>query len=319
MPPWNAQEGTLPLKNAPTITAAEIDKVLTWVSGGYPEGNLQNPPSRVTLQRDWPMGKPDLVLQLPETILAAGKSEATQEFTVPVLTSETKWVRAADLLPGTASIVRHAIISLKTKTSTEPAQIPPERVLAMWVPGDDPLEPEVGTFRLPAGAELVVRVHYRKTYRHEGMEMSDRSSVGLYFADGPSAEIKRLDVFSGAVTANSKSVSFSGIVNEDLQALSVRADPALSNAALQVDVVSTTGVRKPVIRLAVRPNWGRRYWLDQPLALPRGTRIEVVTVLNGADTLLPPAGTPLPLQPVDGSPLRVSFDVIEAGARQPSN
>ena len=65
-----------------------------------------------------------------------------------------------------------------------------------------------------------------------------------------------------------------------------------------------------VIRLAVRPDWTRRYWFEQPLTWPRGTRIEVVAELNGADTLLPPSGSPLPPQVVDGTPVRVMFDVI---------
>ena len=69
MPPWHAQEGAVRFKNAPTITAAEIDKILVWVSGGNPQGNPQNVPRTVALRRDWPAGKPDLVLQLPEAVL----------------------------------------------------------------------------------------------------------------------------------------------------------------------------------------------------------------------------------------------------------
>jgi hypothetical protein len=65
-----------------------------------------------------------------------------------------------------------------------------------------------------------------------------------------------------------------------------------------------------VIKLAVRPNWARRYWFESPIALPRGTKIEVKALIDGADLLLPPAGTPLPPQELTGSPLRVSFDVV---------
>src|SRR5438093_13650355 len=32
MPPWHAQDGVVRFKNAPTITAAEIDKILTWAT-----------------------------------------------------------------------------------------------------------------------------------------------------------------------------------------------------------------------------------------------------------------------------------------------
>ena len=78
MPPWHAEDGLVRFKNAPAITAAEIDKILVWVSGGNPQGNPENVPPPVALHHDWPMGKPDLVLQLPEAALAADTSELTQ-------------------------------------------------------------------------------------------------------------------------------------------------------------------------------------------------------------------------------------------------
>ena len=140
--------------------------------------------------------------------------------------------------------------------------------------------------------------------------MTDRSAVGLYFGQDPSTEIQRFAMASAPVSAASDQVSFSRTVNEDLQALAFRPDPLLSNARLRVDAVSAAGVRTPVIRLAVRPDWTRRYWFEQPLTWPRGTRIEVVAELNGADTLLPPSGSPLPPQAIDGTPVRVTFDVM---------
>jgi hypothetical protein len=311
MPPWHAQEGVVRFRNAPTITAAEIDKILVWVSGGNPQGNPQNVPPPVALYRDWPMGKPDLVLPLSEAALAADTSEVNQEFTIATGTTESKWIRAVDLLPGTPSIVRNATISVKA-ASPGPTGVAPEPVLAVWVPGEAPVDSKGSAFRLPAGAELAVRLHYKKSFSYEGREMTDRSAVGLYFGRDPSMEIRRFAVASAPVSATGDPVSFSRTVDEDLQALAFRPDPSLTNARLHVDAVSAAGVRTPVIRLAVRPDWTRRYWFDQPLAWPRGTRIEAVAVLNGADILLPPSGSPLPPQVVDGTPVRVTFDVIPA-------
>lgn len=318
MPPWHARDGVGSFKNAPTMTAAELDKILTWASGGVPQGNPQHMLPPVALQHDWPLGKPDLMLPLsPVVTLAAETSETTLEFTVPTQTTEAKWVRAVDLLPGTPAIVRDATIAVKTKPEAAATGLSPDRVLAVWVPGDDPVAASDGAaFPLPARAELTVRIHYKKTYQNDGKEMSDRSAVGLYFGPEAPLEIRQFVVVSPSVTSTiPESLTFSRTVTEDLRALAFSPDPALSNVSLQVDAVSAGGVRTPVIRLAVRPNWTRRYWFDQPLALPRGTRIEVVAVLNGADALLPPTGSPLPPQSVDGSPVRVLFDVVAAGTR----
>jgi hypothetical protein len=312
MPPWHAQPGAVRFRNAPTITAAEIDKVLVWVSGGNPQGNPANVPPPVSLLRGWPMGRPDIVLQLPEAILPAETSDSTREFTILSPTAEAKWVRSADLLPGTPSIVRDATISIKAKPVADVTGLAREDVLAVWVPGEDPVSAQGGAFRLPAGAELVVRIHYRKTYSHEGKQMGDRSEIGLYFADRPSKEIQRFTVASGPVATTNDPLLFGGTVSEELQLLAFRPDPSLTNARLDVTAVSPAGVRTPVIQLSVRPDWTRRYWFDEPLTLARGGRIEVAAVLNGADGLLPPAGTPLPPQFVDGMPVRVMFDVVRA-------
>ena len=97
--------------------------------------------------------------------------------------------------------MRNATISVKAKATTS-GQIPlkpdptemevaPEGLLAVWVPGENPVAPEGAAFRLPAGAELVVRVHYKKTYGYGGRAMTDRSAVGLYLGQDPSVEIRR--------------------------------------------------------------------------------------------------------------------------------
>ncbi len=268
----------------------------------------------MTVQKDWSIGKPDLVLQLSEMTLDPDTDEVTKEFTVATGSTETKWVRAVDLLPGTAAIVRDAIVSIKRQPTGSASRVAEAEVLAAWIPGEDPVGADGGAFRLPAKAELTVRVHYRKTFGYVGREMKDQSTVGLYFAPGPMSEIKSLTVGSGPVKTAQGPVSFSAAVDQDLQALAFRPDPSLSNVDLQVDTVTPGGVRTPLVRLAVRPNWSRRYWFDQPVTLQKGTRIEVRAVIDGADRLLPPAGTPLPPQQLNGAPVRVMFDVVASGS-----
>src|SRR4029077_6114267 len=120
---------------------------------------------------DWTMGAPDLALPLPsEFTVAADKMEDWHEFVVPIGTNDARWVRALDLLPGTPSIVRSATISLKSERdpSASSGSPVPEHVLARWLPADAP-EPAAGAaFRVPAGAQLPVRIHYKKTWQFEG-------------------------------------------------------------------------------------------------------------------------------------------------------
>src|SRR5262245_16646064 len=114
MPPWNAEDGFGDLRRAHMLPSKELDVLLTWATGGNPRGALDQKLPEVKLRNEWTLGKPDLTLPLPsEFTLVADKMEDTQEFTLAADTSEPRWVRAVDLLPGTPSLVRSAKIFVK--------------------------------------------------------------------------------------------------------------------------------------------------------------------------------------------------------------
>src|SRR5262245_40879013 len=172
MPPAAADEGFGDIKrsHAVSLTPKEIDVLLTWASGGNPRGALEQKLPAVTLKNGWALGKPDLALPLPTAqTLAADTMEDTRDITIATGTKEVRWVRAIDLLPGNPAIVRSAVISLKGS---------PDRVLARWLPGQEPVPLDGdAAFRLPAGAELVARIRYKKTWSYEGKAMTDTSTV----------------------------------------------------------------------------------------------------------------------------------------------
>src|SRR5207244_3978162 len=112
-------------------------------------------------------------------------------------------------------------------------------------------------FRLPAGAALAVRVHYKKTWEYERLAMTDRSSVGVYFAPRATTELRALPVAQDSRVAQPPSpgfgepaarVSFSRVVEEDLQALALYPDAGLSNVDLRVEAVRPDGSRVELIR-----------------------------------------------------------------------
>jgi len=57
-------------------------------------------------------------------------------------------------------------------------------MLGTWFPRQTPvplaLKPPA---RLEPGSAIVARIHYKKSWKHEGQALTDRSSVGFYFAD----------------------------------------------------------------------------------------------------------------------------------------
>jgi hypothetical protein len=257
MPPWYADPKGPAVKGGFALTAVESDKLLTWATGGTPEGDLAKKPAKVAYQSRWSGGSPDLKLPMEsDYVMAAGETEATKEFVIRTGLREQRWVRAVDLLPGAPEIVRSASIVVENGP-----------VHAVWVPGDNLVSAPPGTaFRVPAGATLRLEIHYKKQWQNEGKTIKDRSTVGLYFTASPGSgrEIQSVSI--------AKDLSFKARV------LAVRPSLDRVYGAVSVQAITPGGAKIALLKLRVpRPEWRRRYWLVEPVELPVGSRIEVIT------------------------------------------
>jgi hypothetical protein len=338
MPPWSVDAAPGRFKNVQTLTARELNILLTWVTGGNPVGNPEHAPAAVTLHAASPLGTPDLELPLSEVTLAADTPERTHEFTLPTAAWRSRWVRAVDFVPGTPAVVRSATVFVKPAAASDSDRnaTPPERVLAVWVPGDDPVAPDGTAFHLPADAEVAVRVHYKKTWEYERMPMTDRSTVRVYLSATPATELRALTM--SFVTQNlvaqppsqgfgeprrsspdqpasgggdsspalPRRLSFSRTVEADLQVLALYPDGGLANVDIHVKAIRPDGSQVELIRFRPQPDWARRYWFERPIVLPRGSRIEAVASFE--DALLPPGAAPP--KHADTSTPRLTLNVI---------
>jgi len=160
------------------ISARELDIVLDWATGGTPEGDKANAPLPVVLTNDWTAGTPHLALAMQAPYeMPAGTLESTQDFTLPISATAPRSANRLDVLPGTPAIVRSVAISLRSPEGAT-------RTLGTWFPRQTPapivLTPPV---RVELGAQIIARMHYKKTWKFEGEAMRDQSTIGLYFTD----------------------------------------------------------------------------------------------------------------------------------------
>jgi hypothetical protein len=319
MPPATADEGYGAIKHAQPLTGRELDVILDWATGGSPRGPLDEALPTVTLKNDWPLGTPDLALRAPSEVkVPPEKMELTQEFEVLSGTSEPRWLRAIDLLPGTPAIVRSALIYIKDAAGSDQTRLTPDRVLARWLPGQNPEALDGhAALRLPAGAVIVARVHYKKTWQFEGKPMSDRSTIGIYFAPGKSKRpLTAIPLTSPPVNASAvQTFAFSGSLETDAELLAVEPDQVPPNVTLRVEAVPPDGPHVPVARFTVRPDWNRRYWLARPLVLPRGTRIEVTGTSDDSRLMAVAFGFSTPPAASAPAPVRLAVDICPTGDR----
>jgi hypothetical protein len=264
MPPAQAETSVGAFKNARLLAPRDLDIVVTWATGGTPEGPPLPAAASAAPSTDWPLGPPDVTIPIPSAVtLPPRVMEATQAFRLPSTALEGRAIRAVDIRPGTRSMVRRALVFAEQAESPPHAAMSPERVLAIWSPARDTIDPDDGVFLFPQRAALVAQITYRKTWRFENVSLSDRSVVGVYFAD----RARRLPI-------DSISISEPFVLTDAVRALAVRTDAAAGDGEITVTALLPGGARESLIRFLGMKEWPRRFWFEQPIRLPPGTRLE---------------------------------------------
>ena len=260
----------------------------------------------------WALGAPDLELPFPnEFTLPANKQEDVAEFAVPTGFSERRWLRAVDIAPGTPAMVRSATVQIRS-TSPESGSITSEPMLALWLPGDDPVPVNEGAaFEVPPRAELLVRVRYKKTWQYERKELRDRSTIGLYFAKEASQPVRVLSVTHDgpALQVNRSRRQLSEAIPDNVRAVAIYPSEHPSNAGIIVTAVAPDGSRRELIAFHPQRNWARRFWFTEPIALERGTKFETTVTFDDETPALPLSQGPAATQQ-DSSAVRLTLNVI---------
>jgi len=110
MPPWHADPHVQEFANDRRLTEAQINTIAAWVDGGAKEGDPKDLPPAPKFVDGWTIGKPDLVLQMPdEFTLEANGPDEYQYFEIPTNFTEDKYVQMAEARPGNRKIVHHII------------------------------------------------------------------------------------------------------------------------------------------------------------------------------------------------------------------
>jgi hypothetical protein len=295
MPPWYADPTGPAVRNNHALSPRDLDKIITWATGGTPHGDLNIKLPPVTPHQGWAAGKPDVELAMPAAYtVGPNVMQASNEVTIPTNFTETKWVKGADLLPGVGSMVRRAYISVEGGP-----------MLAIWEPGGDIVDPPSGAaFKVPAGAKLHLKVDYKKSWQDEQKSLSDKSTIGLYFTDEPlSGKSIASAVVDGPKDEGLGPRTFSGMLTTAGRLVAVRPMLDSPYAMVEITAVSASGRKVPLLKLRnARPEWPRRYWLVDPIELPANTKIEVT--MEPGDPDIGPLGK------AESFPLQINLDVV---------
>ena len=327
MPPWQAEDGFGRFRNGHALSAEQMDMILEWSSGGYPQGPRDQVPEPPLVLREWALGEPGLIGEMSESYLLDGEtSETVRYFVLPVQIVDQGMIRAIDFQPGARAVVRSASVFLDTSgmakaldaEDSEPGfqesgmnNFPSSPPVVVWVPGQPPVLNESAGHPAPEGADIILRIHYKKTWITEGQEFSDQSRVALYFFDDESERIDSL-LIESPVNSESSEIIFSYEVPEHAILLSVLPEVDIGASELQVTAVTPEGNKIPILWLREPDSgWLTRFWLQDPINAPMGTTIETRVVLEPGATYTPSVSI---LGSQSSSPIRLSLGYTAGGS-----
>lgn len=188
MPPWFASAPAVPkhrFANDASLSDAEKATLLAWLDAAErPIGDLAKAPAPRGPAPEWRIGTPDAVFEIPQAVDIKAEGQMPYvNLRVDTGFTEEKWVRAWEVVPSAREVVHHVLV-FAVEGGRARALDEARGFFAAYVPGGGMrIYTDGRAKRLPKGASLVFQLHYTPN----GKPTTDRTKIGLVFADAPPA------------------------------------------------------------------------------------------------------------------------------------
>jgi Copper type II ascorbate-dependent monooxygenase, N-terminal domain len=197
MPPWKPVAGYGDFRDTRALTADEKQTLLDWLSGDMPEGDPADLPAPIVSASEWPLGQPDVLLQMAQGYTPPIGQDVYRCFVIPAGLSDNTDMAAIDFIPGNRQIVHHIIVYQDTTGEAQKLDGADGQpgytcfggpgidlsfgtdVIAGWAPGQRAaFLPDGIGIQVKQGAAFIMQVHYSPS-RSTG---EDITRIGLYRA-----------------------------------------------------------------------------------------------------------------------------------------
>lgn len=287
MPPYDANPDHGKFKDAHRLSREESQTLLRWIAGGSPRGTGPDPLTEpLPPLVDWPMGKPDLVIQLPETqkIPANGVLDY-RHIPVPTPTTNEFWIAGADIRPGNRRVLHHAILYANWPGGTDDGTGNGVFVFG-WAPGSNPdFYPEGVGKRIVAGATFNLELHYTTV----GSEQTDNTEVALYLRPGPqprNAETRQAHDISFSIPPGSPESQHTATYAFQSPATIYSLSPHMHFRGkwMKYELLLPGGKRQTLLDVPRYDfKWQLSYRLAQPVKVPAGAWMLVTGAFDNSD------------------------------------
>jgi peroxiredoxin len=320
MSPWQPDPAHGRFASELALAPGEMRTLLHWIERGAPRGEGEDVLAKVAEpQPEWPLGPPDLVLEVPEQKIPATGNFPYRKPEIQLDLPADRWVRAVDLRPSNPEVLHHAFFFIRVKGEPEELderleRLPPERrakvlewlekkgnslnappdamkvfdsrAFAWYGPGQGIDEFPAGTGKLmPAKATLAFQLHYVPN----GVATTDRPRVGLYFHESkPPRELKVTTAANtGFVLPPGERVAVSGehVFRQDFRLYAMFPHMHYRGRSMRFTAVLPDGTREVLLSVPEFSfDFQMMYRLAEPRLLPAGTLLVCDAVFDNTKT-----------------------------------
>lgn len=286
MPPWFADPCCGKFEHDRRLTGAEIATIVEWVEGGALEGNKADASAPRVWTNGWNLPRVDAVVAMPKAFaVPATEPLEYQYFIIATGFAKDTWVRGVELRPSDRAVVHHAVIYIRKAGDTWTRGPTTADILMVYAPGSSP-----DVFRedmaklIPAGADLVLEVHYTP----KGRPAEDRIQVGMMIT--PERPAKRVITLQMASTsfvippnAKDHKVTVWGTLPNDALLLGFFPHMHLRGKSFEYSLVGDRGRVETLLKVpAYDFYWQLSYRLSDPRLLPKGSRLNWIATYDNS-------------------------------------
>ena len=287
MHPWHDDERYATFRHKQRMSPRELNMIVDWAGGGTPEGKGALFTSITEGDQRWQLGEPDQVLNMDHgQSIGAYETERTVNLSLTTGSERTQWLAAFDIRPGNPGILHDVVLYVIpdgyeiSSTPSSVVDLPADQILGTWIPGQvRSFSGPDAAYEIPAGARLGVRLHYRKTWRDEGVEATDQSELGLYFMKRKVEQTVRSLVFrkrEASAHVRQDTLMVSQPLAREITLRSVLPQMSRMGRSLRIYVEDAQGLRTDLLLVGRFDDaWPIRYEFAEPLVLSRGSRLSI--------------------------------------------
>ena len=279
MPPWDPDPHVATFKDDKSLSGDQIKTLVAWVEAGAPRGEGADPLAMVRhVAPEWPLGKPDLIVDIPSYKVPATGVVDYQYPTVPNPLTEGKWLKAATARVDQRQVVHHILSGVIPEGATEKGMQAWGGAVGGYTVGmESTVAPKgIGSW-VPSGGQFAYQMHYTPA----GKEVESTQQIGLYFyKDGekPDLIMREMPLVDQFIEippndGNHKETAYFLFPKDAILHTAV-VHAHYRGTYSKLELMTPDGKRETILNVPFYDfNWQRMYEFAKPIDIPAGSKL----------------------------------------------